>query len=382
MGKRANTNLISIMKALIGVILMLYFAVLQVNLAYPATLSRYIELTDSSQINVEFVDGISSSMAVRAIKPADLKVTYTLSGTTYETTDYTLVDDIVAPLKGDYTITLKLKNITKTVIAAKNLSNSETFTEYVNALLETDVITINSIGVSNNEDMEVIINTDYTELVSLILTKDEIEDAILGTNISINLEITFDVDDSIRESKGGKAIEGLLTDTSKVMYFSVNLYKVYDNSSSIGNSSLRKVSITELDLPISFTINIPSDLLKSGRVFSLVASHTLTDGTIQTFKLDDYDDSDTTYTVNTDRFCAMALVYADSMEATDTTSSNTKYASNTDNIEASVVTTTAAITYNMPQTNDSNCKKIIIIIIGCMLAIGVGIGSVIKLIKC
>lgn len=92
---------------------MLFCTVYLSDFAY----AKEITVTNEKQIEVLFVNGFSLSMEARAIRMDDIEV-YVNVNDSRVVTDYSIVDDIVAPQKADTTITIKVGNIEKNVKAA------------------------------------------------------------------------------------------------------------------------------------------------------------------------------------------------------------------------------------------------------------------------
>lgn len=330
MNKRTYKGIIGRLKALIGLVLMLSFVVhFNISRTLADTPSGYDKLTSSDQISVVFKDGISTNLEVRAILPKNLIVSYTINGKTTTTTDFELVDDIVAPLKGDYTITIKLGSVTKVVVAALNISNSESLDLYLNDQIENGNIKFQLDGIT--------LNTTETDLIKYALTEDEIQKVLEGSSLSFLIEIDTDNDEINRETAGGKAIQGLINGNNKASYFKLSLLKVIDGE---------KIYVNELTKAISITFDLPKTLLEKSSNFSILASHTLEDGTIETFELKDMDSKNETYTIVTSKFCTMAFVYEDS----ELTSPDLVVDNSSNNTYANV---TNEITYNVPVTFDN-----------------------------
>lgn len=335
MNKRTYKGIIGRLKALIGLVLMLSFVVhFNMSRACANTPSGYDKLTSSDQISVVFKDGISTNLEVRAILPKNLIVSYTINGKTTTTTDFEMVDDIVAPLKGDYTITIKLGSVTKVVVAALNISNSESLDLYLNDQIENGNIKFQLDGIT--------LNTTETDLIKYALTEDEIQKVLEGNSLSFLIEIDTDNDEINRETDGGKAIQGLINGSNKASYFKLSLIKVIDG---------KKIYVNELTKAISITFDLPKTLLEKSSNFSILASHTLEDGTIETFELKDMDSENETYTIVTSKFCTMAFVYEDSeLTSSELTSSDLVVDNSSNNTYANV---TNEITYNVPVTFDN-----------------------------
>ncbi|WP_156092948.1 hypothetical protein [Lachnospira multipara] len=155
---RTKKILIGKLLALMEVLLMLFCAVYLSDFAY----AKEITVTNEKQIEVLFVNGFSLSMEARAIRMDDIEV-YVNVNDSRVITDYSFIDDIVAPQKADTTITIKVGNIEKNVKAAYTKEEYD----YVLAL-GTNMSELTTIEVSNgalNENTEIA--TDEYEVTGL-----------------------------------------------------------------------------------------------------------------------------------------------------------------------------------------------------------------------
>jgi hypothetical protein len=155
---RTKKILIGKLIALMEILLMLFCAVYLSDFAY----AKEITVTNEKQIEVLFVNGFSLSMEARAIRMDDIEV-YVNVNDSRVITDYSFIDDIVAPQKADTTITIKVGNIEKNVKAAYTKEEYD----YVLAL-GTNMSELTTIEVSNgalNENTEIA--TDEYEVTGL-----------------------------------------------------------------------------------------------------------------------------------------------------------------------------------------------------------------------
>ncbi len=149
---RTKKILIGKFLALMEILLMLFCAVYLSDFAY----AKEITVTNEKQIEVLFVNGFSLSMEARAIRMDDIEV-YVNVNDSRVITDYSFIDDIVAPQKADTTITIKVGNIEKNVKAAY------TKEEYDYVLsLGINMSEIKSVGL--NENVENLDNTKGIEI--------------------------------------------------------------------------------------------------------------------------------------------------------------------------------------------------------------------------
>ena len=156
---RTKKILIGKFLALMEILLMLFCAVYLSDFAY----AKEITVTNEKQIEVLFVNGFSLSMEARAIRMDDIEV-YVNVNDSRVITDYSFIDDIVAPQKADTTITIKVGNIEKNVKAAYTKEEYD----YVLALgTNMSELTINPMEVSNGALNENVENQDNSKGIEI-----------------------------------------------------------------------------------------------------------------------------------------------------------------------------------------------------------------------
>ena len=156
---RTKKILIGKLIALMEILLMLFCAVYLSDFAY----AKEITVTNEKQIEVLFVNGFSLSMEARAIRMDDIEV-YVNVNDSRVITDYSFIDDIVAPQKADTTITIKVGNIEKNVKAAYTKEEYD----YVLALgTNMSELTINPMEVSNGALNENVENQDNSKGIEI-----------------------------------------------------------------------------------------------------------------------------------------------------------------------------------------------------------------------
>lgn len=154
---RTKKILIGKFLALMEILLMLFCAVYLSDFAY----AKEITVTNEKQIEVLFVNGFSLSMEARAIRMDDIEV-YVNVNDSRVITDYSFIDDIVAPQKADTTITIKVGNIEKNVKAAYTKEEYD----YVLAL-ETNMSELTTMEVSNGVLNENVENQDNSKGIEI-----------------------------------------------------------------------------------------------------------------------------------------------------------------------------------------------------------------------
>lgn len=279
----------------------------------------------------------------------DIEVGFTLDGESYTASDFELVDATVDPINGDTKIIISYAGYTKQIEAATAITgdvkangttgvkelinkvstitpktqsvinnNSISTVEAAIHIMETEkldkyvneAIDIGDANVAVKQDgtaakLQAKVNTVDASVITNSLTPEEIIRVLAGEKVDLRLEVVVDETSDAKDTTGGQLIESELNSNESAYYFTADLYKIFNDDED------NKSSITEFSDAISFTIDIPEEIRNEGRVFTLVASHELADGTFETFELVDIDDDDATFTASTTKLCTMALVYAD-----------------------------------------------------------------------
>lgn len=180
---RTKKILIGKFIALMEILLMLFCVVYLSDFSY----AKEITVTNEKQIEVLFVNGFSLSMEARAIRMSDIEV-YVNVNDSRVITDYSFIDDIVAPQKADTTITIKVGNIEKNVKAAYTKEEYD----YVLAL-KTNMSELTTMEVSNgvlnvtNLNSSLIYNTDNNSVGLNEIVENQ--DNTKGIEINENTEI-------------------------------------------------------------------------------------------------------------------------------------------------------------------------------------------------
>ncbi len=137
------------------------------------------------------------------------------------------------------------------------------------------------------------------KVVDSLLTKEDVEDIVLGTPVKINVNI-FDNSNFISE-EDKKAIDSTVNKGINVgNYFEILLMKSKNGECH---------SISETTVGMTVCLDIPDDLKQSGRSYYIVRNHLTPDGTRQIAILPDEDNNPNTITFTTDKFSAYAIAY-------------------------------------------------------------------------
>lgn len=194
-------------------------------------------------------------------------------------------------------------NLVQTTDEGKDYSkyyDLDTLSTLLNEFYKEKEITIKDI---DNTLKAKIANTKE-ELKKIIeLTKEEENALQSGKDLFIFIE-TNDINDTI-SSEDKQLIEDILDDNYKIgKYLDINLFKqIYGKE---------KIKITELNDKIKIHLEIPNDLIKENRTFSIIRIHNETVTKITP----EIDGNNLTF--ETDKFSTYALVYTDSVKDTDT----------------------------------------------------------------
>ena len=308
---------------------------------------------EESSIFAKLKSGKYTGVQAKTFSKDEIEVGFTLDGESYAASDFTLVDADVNPINGDTKITISYAGYTKQIDAATAITgdvkangstdvkelinkvsaitpktnsvinkNSISTAEAAINIMETEkldkyvseAIDLGDANVAVKQDgtaakLQAKVNTVDASVITNVLTPEEIIRVLAGEKVDLRLEVVVDETTDAKETTGGQLIESNLNSNESAYYFTADLYKIFNEDED------GKTSITEFSDAISFTIDIPEEIRNEGRVFTLVASHELADGTFETFELVDTDDDDATFTASTTKLCTMALVYADEVVA-------------------------------------------------------------------
>ncbi|WP_031557553.1 hypothetical protein [Lachnospira multipara] len=323
----------------------------EITISYAGYTKQIVAATklEESAIFARVNGGKYTGVLAKTFTKDEIAVGYTLDGESITASDFELVDPYVDPSKGDTKITILYAGYTKEIGAATAITgdvkangttgvkelinkvssitpktqsvinnNSISTVEAAIQIMETEkldkyvneAIDIGDANVAVKQDgtaakLQAKVNTVDASVITNSLTPEEIIRVLAGEKVDLRLEVVVDETSDAKDTTGGQLIESNLNTNESAYYFTADLYKIFNDDED------NKSSITEFSDAISFTIDIPEEIRNEGRVFTLVASHELADGTFETFELVDIDDDDATFTASTTKLCTMALVYAD-----------------------------------------------------------------------
>lgn len=137
------------------------------------------------------------------------------------------------------------------------------------------------------------------KVVDSLLSKDDIQDIVLGTPVKINVNI-FENSKFISE-EDKKAIDSTVSKGVTIgNYFEIILMKSKNGECH---------SVTELPVGMTICLDVPKDLQDAGRSFYIVREHITSDGSVQLAILPDEDNNPNTVTFTTDKFSSYAIAY-------------------------------------------------------------------------
>ena len=161
------------------------------------------------------------------------------------------------------------------------------------------------VTVVNSKDKEVVkasIKSD-DDLMSAVLTPEDILRVLAGSKVDIRLEITPLSLNSVPEDRKA-LLDRQLAGREKVgCYFDASLYKVF-----LGETPEQ---ITELSKDIDVTLDIPDSLLGSHRTYKVALTHENDDKTVEGQVYKDMDTADNTFSFATSKLCTGMIIYKD-----------------------------------------------------------------------
>lgn len=150
----------------------------------------------------------------------------------------------------------------------------------------------------NNNSVDASVADNTSELLSAVLTPEELADLVSGnSNVQIILSVTEG--DGTVSLRDRAIISAALGEYRLGEYLDISLYKVIDGV---------RERITHTNSPITIKIDIPDKLRNGGRRFRMIRSH---DGAAAVLR--DMDNNPSTITIATDRFSPYAIAYTDSV---------------------------------------------------------------------
>ena len=149
---------------------------------------------------------------------------------------------------------------------------------------------------------ELIVSGNFTD-VEHVLATTVLPQELIGVMSGEQLEIRLVIQQEEELKTYDKLAESVDSDSSIGSKMQVNLYKIKNNTDW--------ENIVEVSDKIRFAMAISEDLVADGRVFELLLSHELDDGSVVIIRCEDLDDIADTITCETDRFCDALLIYRD-----------------------------------------------------------------------
>ena len=226
------------------------------------------------------------------------------------------------------------------------------------------------VKVNNTDSTKVSGTVNKVDLLISTLTGQEMVDGITGNdNIVLTLQIeekdTSGMDTTLKSDVETKATS-TLGSGAKLYYVDVDLF--------LKKNAEAKQAITEFgDNSVEITLNIPKNIQKKNRTYQLIRTHLESSGKYSVTNLKDLDSEAYTYTIDTNKLCAMAFAYANVKAASatttdDTTSTDTSSTTST----TATSTTTTTTTATAPKTGETNSLPLMVLVVAVMgFAVGV-----------
>ncbi|MDD6798059.1 MAG: hypothetical protein PUE71_07220, partial [Clostridia bacterium] len=193
------------------------------------------------------------------------------------------------------------------ILASRGMSIEDAVVQIADAKKREELITasvnesILKVSVENiNEKVVKGSFKDRKQVVEAVMTPEELVHVLAGTQLEIRLSITPVQDENVNAQ-----MKTMLNEKQYQIGASldISLYKIINNT--------QKQKITNTKEPISFVLDIPDNLIKQNRVFSLLVEHETASGDLEYFYLEDTDTDDKTITCVTDKLCEVILTYKD-----------------------------------------------------------------------
>lgn len=174
-----------------------------------------------------------------------------------------------------------------------NHSIKVTFTKKEVMLPKPDISISNTVPTITAPNLQDSLDTLLTEEDKLLIS--EGKDVHIALSVNTISTIDKKVKSLIEEQLQHHNIKSAL-------YLDIQLSKVIEGRNS---------NITNTPNTLTFTMNIPNEYKKAGRVFSILRIHLLEDGTYQTTLLNNIGTNSDTITFETDQFSMYVLTYHD-----------------------------------------------------------------------
>ncbi len=298
--------------------------------------------TSTSADTTGTVNGRDGSVTIEKLK-VDNNSTVVQSGSAAATTNKTVNE--VIDILGASDTTAK-KELIEAAVTAGNLK----------------------VKVNNTDSSKVSGTVNSVDLLISTLTGQEMVDGITGNdNIVLTLQIeekdTSGMNTNLKSDVEKKATS-TLGSGAKLYYVDVDLF--------LKKNAEAKQAITEFgDNSVEITLDIPKNIQKKNRTYQLIRTHLESSGKYSVTNLKDLDSEAYTYTIDTNKLCAMAFAYANVKAASATTTDDTT-STDTSSTTSTTATSTTTTTATAPKTGETNSLPLMVLVVAVMgLAVGV-----------
>lgn len=204
---------------------------------------------------------------------------------------------------------------------------------------------VGTLKVEVNSNTAQLTSND-TDIVSAVLTPQELVDVLAGKNIEVKLAIEEKDIDKVDSAVATK-VEENLGENEEAIYFDVQMTKTVTEIDDNGDAEETVTEVKELGDDVGIRLSIPITLTDKTAAYRVVLSYKDESGDLKTEELADKDTVPDTYTVETNKTGSLALIYvraADTALSGDpTTASSEDVAGNTNKPEkAAEVTDTGS----------------------------------------
>lgn len=157
------------------------------------------------------------------------------------------------------------------------------------------------VNIQSNKDVPNVIVKPNNEVQKLLTEEDKLD---IANGVDVSFRASVNIAKQIPEDVK-KEVQKILTDKTIALSLDIDFLKVKGDD-------IQK--LTNLSTSVRFVIDIPTEYISSNRTFSIIRTHILDNGQIETTLLKDLDDNENTITFETDRFSYYALVYQESTQ--------------------------------------------------------------------
>lgn len=141
---------------------------------------------------------------------------------------------------------------------------------------------------------------NFAKILCGVFTEDEIMDIAQGKEkVLVNVSITGAKEDNVPIGQVTKIKENAPSGLKPGQYFYADFMKSVDGEAT---------EISEFNVPLMVTVDIPDRIYKNGGVYKIARLHTLQDGSEELTILDDVDSDPMTITFETDKFSTYAIL--------------------------------------------------------------------------